>query len=141
MARLALVSKDGHPFLLLGSPGGPRIITAVAETICNVVDFGMDIQQAVDAARFHHQWQPDKIYAEPFAFSADTGEKLSAMGYQISQQRPWAAVEAILIAPPAGAGQQAAAGLDDSISRTPVTPGHLYGANDSRRPGGAALGY
>lgn len=109
--------------------------------IVNVIDYGMDLQSAVDAPRFHHQWLPDQVYAEPFAFSADTAAKLAGMGYKIYEQAPWGAVEAILAAPPAVAGVQPAAGLDDSARPSRLVPGHLYGANDSRRPGGAALGY
>jgi gamma-glutamyltranspeptidase/glutathione hydrolase len=135
-----LLSRDGHPFLLLGSPGGSRIITAIAEAIVNVVDYGMDVQSAVDAPRFHHQWLPDVIYAEPFTFSADTAEKLAAMGYKLQEQQPWGAVEAILVGPPKPAAA-ASGGIDDSAHRAALVPGHLYGANDSRRPGGAAMGY
>jgi gamma-glutamyltranspeptidase / glutathione hydrolase len=135
-----LLTKNGQPFLLLGSPGGPRIITAILEVIVNVVDFGMDLQSAVDAPRFHHQWLPDEIYAEPFTLSADTTAKLAAMGHRISVQEPWGAVEAILVAPPATA-LAGGGGIDDSAHRGALVPGHLYGANDSRRPGGAALGY
>ncbi len=136
-----LLTRDGHLFLLLGSPGGARIITALLQVIVNVIDYGMDLQSAVDAPRFHHQWLPDQVYAEPFAFSADTAAKLAGMGYKIYEQAPWGAVEAILAAPPAVAGVQPAAGLDDSARPSRLVPGHLYGANDSRRPGGAALGY
>jgi gamma-glutamyltranspeptidase/glutathione hydrolase len=135
-----LLTRDGHVVLLLGSPGGPRIITALVQVICNVVDYGMDLQSAVDAPRFHHQWLPDQIYAEPYAFSPDTAEKLKSMGYKIVEQSPWGAVEAILIAP-AATPQSLPSGLDDSVHRDALVPGHLYGANDSRRPGGAALGY
>jgi len=136
-----LVTKDGRLFLLLGSPGGPRIITAVAEVICNVIDFGMDIQSAVDAPRFHHQWQPDKVFAEPYAFSRDTADRLAAMGYQMKVQNPWSAVEAIEVGQPAETSAATGAAPSDSAIATPLQPGHLYGANDSRRPGGAALGY
>jgi gamma-glutamyltranspeptidase/glutathione hydrolase len=136
-----LVTKDGRLLLILGSPGGPRIITAVAEVICNVVDFGMDIQAAVDAPRFHHQWKPDKIFAEPFALSADTADRLAVMGYQIKVQNPWSAVEAIEVGQPAEASTATGAAPNDSAIATPLRPGYLYGANDSRRPGGAALGY
>jgi len=135
-----LVSKDGKPYLLLGSPGGSRIITALVEAIVNTIDYGMDIQSAVDAPRFHHQWLPDTIYLEPFALSADTQETLKNEGYSFKTQRPWAAVEAIAIGPPASTAAPAA-GIDDSTRPAPLVPGHLYGANDSRRPGGGALGY
>jgi gamma-glutamyltranspeptidase/glutathione hydrolase len=100
----------------------------------------MDIQSAVDAPRFHHQWLPDTIYLEPFALSVDTQEKLKAAGYSFKTQRAWAAVEAIAIGPPASTATPAA-GIDDSTRPAPLLPGHFYGANDSRRPGGAALGY
>ena len=136
----ALVSKDGKPYLLLGSPGGSRIISAIVETIVNVVDYGMDIQAAVDAPRFHHQWLPDTIYLEPYALSADTQAKLKEAGYSFKIQRPWGAVEAIVIGLPA-AQTAPAAGIDDSTRPAPLVPGHYYGANDSRRPGGAAIGY
>ena len=135
-----LVNKDGKAFLLLGSPGGSRIITALVETIVNVIDFGMDIQSAVDAPRFHHQWLPDTVYLEPYTLSADTRDKLQAAGYAFTEQRAWGAVEAILVGPPLPTTAPAA-GIDDSTRPAPLVPGHLYGANDSRRPGGAALGY
>jgi gamma-glutamyltranspeptidase / glutathione hydrolase len=135
-----LVSRDGRPFLLLGSPGGSRIITAILEVVVDIVDYGMDLQSAVDAPRFHHQWLPDVISVEPFTFSADTAAKLEAMGYKLTEQPPWGAVEAILVAPPKPV-PTAAGGIDDSTHRAVLVPGHLYGANDSRRPGGAAVGY
>jgi gamma-glutamyltranspeptidase/glutathione hydrolase len=135
-----LLMRDGRVVLLLGSPGGPRIITAVVEVINNVIDYGMDVQSAVDAPRFHHQYLPDQIYAEPYAFSPDTAEKLQSMGYKIVEQSPWGAVETILVAPRAPA-MSLPSGLDDSVHRDALVPGHFYGANDSRRPGGAALGY
>jgi gamma-glutamyltranspeptidase/glutathione hydrolase len=135
-----LLTRDGHVFLLLGSPGGSRIITIILQVIVNVVDYGMDLQSAVNAPRFHHQWLPDVVYAEPFTFSADTAAKLEAMGYKFKEQAPWGAAEAILVAPPAPA-TAAAGGIDDSTHGSPLVPGHLYGANDARRPGGAAMGY
>src|SRR3546814_1330429 len=66
-----IVTKDGKLFMVLGSPGGSRIITITLETFINVVDYGMTIQEAVDAPRFHHQWQPDVIQHEPNAFSKE----------------------------------------------------------------------
>ena len=59
-----VVLKDGKLFLVLGSPGGPTIVTTVANILMGVVDFGLDIQEAVNAPRFHHQWLPDTILAE-----------------------------------------------------------------------------
>ncbi len=77
-----IVTKDGKPFMVIGSPGGSRIITITLEAILNVVDFGMDISQAVNAPRIHHQWQPDTVYLEPYALSPDTEKALAAMGYK-----------------------------------------------------------
>ena len=67
-----IVSKDGKPFMVIGSPGGARIITITLEAIINVIDHGMSIQEAIDAPRIHHQWLPDKVYMEPYALSPDT---------------------------------------------------------------------
>src|SRR5262249_52299930 len=78
-----IVLKKNHLFMVLGSPGGPRIITSTLQTLLNVVDYQMNIQEAVDAPRFHHQWQPDVINLEPFTLSADTMNNLNSMGYTI----------------------------------------------------------
>jgi gamma-glutamyltranspeptidase/glutathione hydrolase len=136
-----IVLRDGKIFMVVGSPGGPRIITTVIETISNVVDHGMTISEAVNAPRIHHQWLPDTIYAEPFALSADTARLLAEMGYRITEQAPWGAAEAILVGPQAAAGAGADVGVDDSTHDGGVKPGMLYGANDARRPAGAAVGY
>lgn len=133
--------RDGKIFMVVGSPGGPRIITTVLETIANVVDYGMSISEAVDAPRIHHQWLPDTIYAEPFALSADTARLLGEMGYKLTEQAQWGAAEAILVAPPSPSGGGAPLGGDDSVHGGGVAPGVLYGANDARRPAGAAIGY
>ena len=74
--------KDGKPWFAVGSPGGPRIINTVMQFVLNVVDFGMDADQAVEATRFHHQWMPDEIYWEPFGINPDTRAKLEAMGHK-----------------------------------------------------------
>ncbi|MBV8505174.1 MAG: gamma-glutamyltransferase [Alphaproteobacteria bacterium] len=113
-----LVERDGKVVLVLGSPGGSRIITAVLETIMNIVDHGMAVQEAVDAPRLHHQAQPEDIYFERSGLSPDVVTQLTAMGYKLVEQRPWGAVELIEI--------------DDR---------RLRGASDSRLPAGAAAGY
>jgi gamma-glutamyltranspeptidase/glutathione hydrolase len=77
-----IVVKDGKAFLVLGSPGGPRIITTVANILLGVVDFGMNIQEAVDARRFHHQWLPDEVSMEQW-FSPDTVKSLQKMGHTV----------------------------------------------------------
>jgi gamma-glutamyltranspeptidase/glutathione hydrolase len=136
-----IVLRDGKVFMVVGSPGGPRIITTALETISNVVDHGMTISEAVNAPRIHHQWLPDTIYAEPYALSADTARLLGEMGYKITEQAPWGAAEAILVGPEAASGAATAIGIDDSTRGGTVRPGVLYGANDARRPAGAAIGY
>src|SRR5438128_7299191 len=82
----AIVLKDGKPFLVTGSPGGRTIINTVLQVIVNVIDFKMNIQQAVDEPRFHHQWLPDKISWEPFEFSRDTNDALVKMGYVFAEK-------------------------------------------------------
>lgn len=139
-----IVTRDGKPFLVLGSPGGSRIITITLETLMNVVDHGMTLQEAVDAPRFHHQWLPDQVYVEPFAVSTDTRNALTAMGYTVTQQAPWGAAEAIMVAPEkpiplVTPGQQAS--TSDSMVGGAQQPGFRYGANDNRRPAGSASGY
>ncbi len=90
-----LVLRDGRVFLVLGSPGGARIITITLETALNILDYGMAPQEAVNAPRLHHQWLPDEIFAEPYALSPDTQALLRAMGYRIAEQTPWGAAELI----------------------------------------------
>ena len=76
-----ILLKDDRVLLVLGSPGGPTIINTVFETILNVTEWNMDLQRAVTAPRYHHQWRPDTIVHEPFAFSADTIRALEAKGH------------------------------------------------------------
>jgi gamma-glutamyltranspeptidase / glutathione hydrolase len=80
-----IVAKDGKLFMVTGSPGGRTIINTVLMTILNVVDFGMNAQEAVDAGRMHHQWLPDRISMEAFGFSADTVALLKNMGHMVQQ--------------------------------------------------------
>ncbi len=127
-----IVLKDGKPVLVVGSPGGSRIITTVLEVIVNVIDHGMTLQEAVDAPRIHHQWLPDTLAGEPFALSADTVKALKRMGYRVVPLKPWGtgnAAEVIGIAP-ADAAQAEELGFP--------RPGIFYGASDSRAPAGSA---
>ncbi|HVR38827.1 MAG TPA: gamma-glutamyltransferase [Thermoanaerobaculia bacterium] len=78
----AIVLKDGKVFFAVGSPGGPRIINTVLQVILNVIDFGLDLQAAIDAPRIHHQWMPDEIYSETLGVNPDTRAALEAMGYK-----------------------------------------------------------
>jgi len=135
-----LVEKDGRVVLALGSPGGSRIITTVLETALNLIDYGMGLQEAVDAPRFHHQWLPDVVFAEPYAFSPDTQKLLEAMGYRIVAQAPWSAAEVAATAGAAPGEVGPAAGIPDSLLGGRMRPGYVYGANDSRRPAGLAVG-
>ncbi|HET9020110.1 MAG TPA: gamma-glutamyltransferase, partial [Acetobacteraceae bacterium] len=81
-----IVLRDGRVALVLGSPGGSRIITTVLEAALNVTTFGLPPQEAVDAPRFHEQWLPDTVFMEPRAFSPDTQAALRGMGYTLSTQ-------------------------------------------------------
>ncbi|HEV2676992.1 MAG TPA: gamma-glutamyltransferase [Aliidongia sp.] len=136
-----LVTKDGKIFLVLGSPGGSRIITITLETALNIIDYGMEPQEAVDAPRIHHQWLPDEIDLEPWSVSPDSAKLLTGMGYKLVLQTPWGAAELIAIGPdkPAGTGPTSS-GNDSSVGGK-MRPGLRYGANDDRRPAGAAVGY
>ena len=80
-----IVARDGQLFMVTGTPGGRTIINTVLTTILNVIDFGMNAQEAVDAGRLHHQWLPDRINLERFGFSADTIKALQAMGHTINE--------------------------------------------------------
>lgn len=93
--------KDDRLLLVLGSPGGPRIITTVANILIGVVDWGMDIQNAVNAPRFHHQWLPDTISMER-GFSPDTIRILEQMGHKIDRRGYWSDGECIMIDPKTG---------------------------------------
>ncbi len=77
-----LLVKDGQTVLATGSPGGSTIITTVLQVVVNTIDHGMDVADAVGAPRFHHQWLPDRVVHEPFAFSPDTLTLLRAMGHE-----------------------------------------------------------
>jgi gamma-glutamyltranspeptidase/glutathione hydrolase len=90
-----IVLRDDKLFLMLGAPGGSRIINGVLEVLLNVVDFHMNVQEAVDRPRFHHQWMPDVLYVED-GISPDTARILSGMGHQVSPIEAVARVEAIL---------------------------------------------
>lgn len=136
-----LVTKDGKTFMVLGSPGGSRIITITLQTALNVIDHGMAPQEAVDAPRIHHQWLPDEVYYEQRGISADTLNLLKNMGYKMVEQNPWGATELILVGLAGVEGVSPANSGNDSAVSGKVREGYLYGANDVRRPAGAAIGY
>jgi gamma-glutamyltranspeptidase / glutathione hydrolase len=81
-----IVLKDGKVWFAIGSPGGPTIINTVLQVIVNVIDFGMNIQQAIDAPRFHHQWMPDRIQFEPLGINRDTRAALERKGHVFAEK-------------------------------------------------------
>jgi gamma-glutamyltranspeptidase/glutathione hydrolase len=97
-----IVAKDGRTVLVLGSPGGGRIITTVLQVLLNVLEFGMDVQEAVDAPRFHHQWYPDSVMIEKQGFPADVVNALTALGHQVDVVSDMGDVHAIQIDPGSG---------------------------------------
>ncbi|MCK4305230.1 MAG: gamma-glutamyltransferase [Candidatus Eisenbacteria sp.] len=111
-----IVLRDNDLALVLGSPGGPKIITSVFQTLVNVIDYGMDIQQAIDTPRIHHQWWPDTLRVEPYALVADVTESLEAKGHSMAGAWYWSSVQAIQVA---GSGEERL----------------LLGASDPRRNG------
>ena len=123
-----IVTKDGKPVMVVGTPGGSRIITAVLHTIINVIDYGMNVQEAVDAPRFHQQWLPETTNIENFAISPDTRKILEGWGQKLSAPQPANHLAAILVGAPTLGGK-------------PVGNNRFYGANDPRRNTGLALGY
>ena len=94
-----IILKDGKLYMILGTPGGSTIITSVLQTILNVHEFGMDIQSAINAPRFHHQWLPEKIEFENGVFDELSMKKLQDKGYDVKQEynRIIGRVDAILV--------------------------------------------
>ena len=91
-----IVLREGRLFMALGAPGGSRIINGVLQVLLNVIDFRMNVQEAIDAPRFHHQWKPDKLQLER-GFSPDTAKLLKARGHTVADIPSVAVVEAILV--------------------------------------------
>jgi len=123
-----VLSKDGKVVLVVGTPGGSRIATTVLQVILNLVDHGMNVQEAVDAPRFHQQWQPEATLLEPYALSPDTAALLRGMGHQLVDGRNANHVAAIVVGAP-------------SLGGRPSGRYRFYGANDPRHHTGLALGY
>jgi len=120
-----IVLKDGQVYFAIGSPGGPTIINTVLHVIVNVIDFGMTLQQAIDAPRIHHQWLPDQIYWEPLDLQADTRAALERMGHVFREKPGFSDSESI--------GDAHGVMID-------AKTGIRLGASDPRR-GGAAAGW
>lgn len=121
MTPTFVLRKDGSLWFTVGSPGGPTIINAVLDVISNVIDYNMNIQQAVDAPRIHHQWLPDELVYEPYGLSGDTQRVLAARGHKlVDKPRYIGDCEAIMIEEKTGV---------------------RLGATDPRRSDGLAVGY
>jgi gamma-glutamyltranspeptidase/glutathione hydrolase len=120
-----IVTQNGKTILVTGSPGGPTIPNTILQVLINFLDFKMNLQQAVDAGRFHNQCTPDFIYYEPGTFSANVAKELQARGYILHLNGPF---------------DYPTWGSASSVWND--YPAHrLYGAKDSRRPDGLAAGY
>lgn len=115
-----IVTRDGKPVIIIGTPGGRTIINTVLQVIVNVIDFELNIAKAIESPRMHHQWLPDTSYLESWGFSPDTKRILEEMGHEIKLRRSQGSAMGIFIDP-----------LDERI----------YGAADSRSYDGKASGY
>jgi gamma-glutamyltranspeptidase/glutathione hydrolase len=123
-----IVTRDGKVVMVVGTPGGSRIITATLLTMLNVIDYGMNIQEAVDAPRFHQQWLPEETNLETFTTSPDTVKILESWGHKFAGPQDANHLAAILVGAP-------------SLDGKPVGKNRFYGANDPRRNTGLSLGY
>jgi gamma-glutamyltranspeptidase/glutathione hydrolase len=121
MTPTIVLRKDGTVWFTVGSPGGPTIINTVLCVIMNVVDYNMNIQQALDTPRIHHQWLPDELVFEPYGMSGDTQRALAARGHKlVDRPRYLGDAEGIMIEEKTGV---------------------RLGATDPRRSDGLAIGY
>jgi len=120
MTPTFVLRKDGSLWFTVGSPGGPTIINTALCVITNVVDFGMNIQQAIDAPRIHHQWLPDELVFEPYGLSGDTQKALASLGHKLARPHYLGDAEGIMIEEKTGV---------------------RLGATDPRRSDGPAVGY
>jgi len=123
-----IVTKDGKTVMVVGTPGGSRIITAVLQTMINAIDYGMNAQEAVDMPRIHQQWLPDLTNVENYALSPDTQKILEGMGHKFGPPQPANHLAVIIVGAPSLNGEQ-------------VGNNRYYGANDPRRNSGLAAGY
>lgn len=123
-----IVTKDGKPVMVVGTPGGSRIITAVLQTMINAIDYDMNAQEAVDMPRIHQQWLPDLTNVEAYALSPDTRKILEGMGHKFGPPQPANHLAVIIAGAP-------------SLNGKPVGNNRYYGANDPRRNSGLAAGY
>jgi gamma-glutamyltranspeptidase/glutathione hydrolase len=134
-----IVTRDGKVALIIGSPGGSRIITITLEAILNLVDHGMNVQEAIDAPRIHEQWLPDTVYLEPYALSPDTQKLLEARGYSFSEGGHWGIAEGIVTGAPTLVAAKKASEAGNLLLGAPGLPGAtMFGAHDVRGGAGKA---
>ena len=113
-----IVVKDGKTWLVTGSPGGSRIITTVLQMVVNSIDYGMNVAEATNAPRFHHQWLPDELRVEK-GFSPDTIKLLEAKGQKVALKEAMGSTQSIMVGP----------------------DGELHGASDPRSVDDLTAGY
>ncbi len=113
-----IILKDGEPYFATGTPGGSRIITTVLQIIMNVIDHGMNVAEASNAARIHHQWYPEDLFIEQRGVSLDTQKLLEMMGHSVKVRNAMGSTQTIMI-----------------------KEGMLHGSTDTRRPDGTIKGY
>ena len=134
-----IITKAGHLAMVVGSPGGSRIITITLEAIVNVIDHGMTVQEAIDAPRIHEQYLPDKVQLERFALSPDTRRLLEQRGYSFVDGQYWGVAEAILAGGPSLTPAHPGGDDDELPLSSRVTRGAaLFGAHDVRGEAGKA---
>jgi len=113
-----IILKDGEPYFATGTPGGSRIITTVLQIIMNVIDHGMNVAEASNATRIHHQWYPEELFIENRGISVDTQKLLEMMGWTVKTRSAMGSTQTIMI-----------------------KDGRLHGSTDPRRPDGTVEGY
>jgi gamma-glutamyltranspeptidase/glutathione hydrolase len=114
-----IVEKDGQVFMVIGTPGGSTIMTTVFQVLLNVIEFQMNLDDAVTAKRFHHQWLPDEIVMEKEAFDLATRQSLEKIGHTFREVERIAQIKAIL----------------------KLSDGKWQGVADFREPDATARGY
>ncbi len=134
-----IVTKDGKLVMVVGSPGGSRIITIVLEALVNTIDHGMTIQEAIDAPRIHEQGLPDVVLLERGALSPDTRAILEGRGYKFRDTGYWGCAEAILVGTPALTSQDYGNAGALPLNAMPPPWAKIFGAHDVRGGAGAAV--